>query len=233
MKHETIHVQEPSKKIEVNYLNSLRYFRLKRGEDAVSPVVGVMLMLVVTIIIAAVVSAFAGGLGGTQQKTPQASIQIKTGYVVNDSGYLDTSKYDLSFEHMGGDPIMTKETQLITYLTVVNGTVVRHVQTGVSNVSCAGTGGTPPCSRPPHVSDNQKYGFPCGPASLNSPAWFGNAVWMPGDIARTYQLHYTAEVLGVSDEDLTAAISNHAQLEVKLMHVPSGKYIVDQKVNLQ
>ena len=31
-------------------------------EHAVSPVVGVMLMLVVTIIIAAVVSAFAGGL---------------------------------------------------------------------------------------------------------------------------------------------------------------------------
>jgi FlaG/FlaF family flagellin (archaellin) len=33
-------------------------------EDAVSPVVGVMLMLVVTIIIAAVVSGFAGGLAG-------------------------------------------------------------------------------------------------------------------------------------------------------------------------
>jgi len=32
-----------------------------RKDDAVSPVVGVMLMLVVTIIIAAVVSAFAGG----------------------------------------------------------------------------------------------------------------------------------------------------------------------------
>ena len=31
-------------------------------ENAVSPVVGVMLMLVVTIIIAAVVSGFAGGL---------------------------------------------------------------------------------------------------------------------------------------------------------------------------
>lgn len=45
-----------------------------RNEHAVSPVVGVMLMLVVTIIIAAVVSAFAGGLGSSQAKAPQATI---------------------------------------------------------------------------------------------------------------------------------------------------------------
>ena len=44
-------------------------------EQAVSPVVGVMLMLVVTIIIAAVVSAFAGGAIGSQTKTPQATIK--------------------------------------------------------------------------------------------------------------------------------------------------------------
>jgi hypothetical protein len=45
-----------------------------RNESAVSPVVGVMLMLVVTIIIAAVVSAFAGGLGQGSSKAPQLSI---------------------------------------------------------------------------------------------------------------------------------------------------------------
>ena len=42
-----------------------------RRDHAVSPVVGVMLMLVVTIIIAAVVSAFAGGMMKSQDKTPQ------------------------------------------------------------------------------------------------------------------------------------------------------------------
>lgn len=45
-----------------------------RNYEAVSPVVGVMLMLVVTIIIAAVVSAFAGGLGQSSPKAPQISI---------------------------------------------------------------------------------------------------------------------------------------------------------------
>lgn len=56
-------------------------------EDAVSPVVGVMLMLVVTIIIAAVVSGFAGGLVGDNQKAPQASI-VATDFVIK--GIIDT-----------------------------------------------------------------------------------------------------------------------------------------------
>lgn len=229
-----------------------RSFRLKHGERAVSPVVGVMLMLVVTIIIAAVVSAFAGGLSGSQTKTPQASFQIKTGWDVKDDGSVDTSAYDFAIEHMGGDPVPTKDTQLITYLTLPNGTVVRHVQTAISPYDCVvNSYGKTSCSRVPHVYDNQKYGFPCGDATtgFQSGAWFGNATWMPGDIARTYQLGFTAELFGLvgnttypssGNPDLTAGtdllkqcIDNHSQLEVKLLYTPSGKYIIDQKVNLQ
>jgi flagellin-like protein len=44
------------------------------NDNAVSPVVGVMLMLVVTIIIAAVVSGFAGGLSQSTSKAPQLSV---------------------------------------------------------------------------------------------------------------------------------------------------------------
>ena len=42
----------------------------ERKEDAVSPVIGVMLMLVVTIVIAAVVAAFAGGITTDTEPTP-------------------------------------------------------------------------------------------------------------------------------------------------------------------
>jgi hypothetical protein len=79
--------------------------------DAVSPVVGVMLMLVVTIIIAAVVSAFAGGLTGSQQKTPQATLTA-TPVIQNLSGsssYPPTypsGEHDnngILFENKGGD----------------------------------------------------------------------------------------------------------------------------------
>lgn len=50
-----------------------------KKENAVSPVVGVMLMLVVTIIVAAVIAAFASGFVGTAQTsvTPTASFNFK------------------------------------------------------------------------------------------------------------------------------------------------------------
>jgi hypothetical protein len=61
-------------------------------EHAVSPVVGVMLMLVVTIIIAAVVSGFAGGMAKGQAKIPTATIQ----------GQFSTTS-GLQIVHAGGD----------------------------------------------------------------------------------------------------------------------------------
>lgn len=48
-------------------------------ENAVSPVVGVMLMLVVTIIIAALVSSFAGGLGTTTETQPMITFTTEYG----------------------------------------------------------------------------------------------------------------------------------------------------------
>lgn len=85
--------------------------------EAVSPVVGVMLMLVVTIIIAAVVSAFAGGMAGDQRNAPQASIEAKA--VVGEIQDDDTSswgpngdytgEYGFEFEHKGGEPFSLNE----------------------------------------------------------------------------------------------------------------------------
>jgi len=48
-----------------------------KKDDAVSPVVGVMLMIVVTIIIAAVVATFAGGLMNTSEPAPTTVVDAK------------------------------------------------------------------------------------------------------------------------------------------------------------
>lgn len=50
---------------------------LKKSEDAVSPVIGVMLLLVVTIVIAAVVAVFASGVGTDAEPAPTAVIDIR------------------------------------------------------------------------------------------------------------------------------------------------------------
>lgn len=47
-----------------------------KSEDAVSPVIGVMLMLVVTIIIAAVVATFAGGIGMDNEPAPTTVLDV-------------------------------------------------------------------------------------------------------------------------------------------------------------
>jgi len=49
---------------------------MKERDDAVSPVIGVMLMIVVTLIIAAVVSAMAGGVFTAQSPAPTISAKV-------------------------------------------------------------------------------------------------------------------------------------------------------------
>ncbi|OPX69471.1 MAG: hypothetical protein A4E37_00462 [Methanoregulaceae archaeon PtaB.Bin056] len=73
-------------------------------EQAVSPVVGVMLMLVVVIIIAAVVSAFAGGIAGGQKKVPQAAIQAE---------FSITSGMEI--RHAGGDPLPMNDLEVVIW----------------------------------------------------------------------------------------------------------------------
>jgi FlaG/FlaF family flagellin (archaellin) len=89
----------------------------RKGEDAVSPVVGVMLMLVVTIIIAAVVSAFAGGLTNPSQKAPSASVEI---HVLN-GGDSNTSYFTMKVLGVNS-PIPTKSLKIVTSWTTTNRT---------------------------------------------------------------------------------------------------------------
>ena len=70
----------------------------ERKEDAVSPVIGVMLMLVVTIVIAAVVAAFAGGLGGDVEMAPTAVLDI--------SAHADNK---LKITSLSGDALKTSD----------------------------------------------------------------------------------------------------------------------------
>ncbi|WP_052418777.1 type IV pilin N-terminal domain-containing protein [Methanolacinia paynteri] len=69
-------------------------------EDAVSPVIGVMLMIVVTIIIAAVVSGFAGGMSSTESKVPNAAFTVDPDLDGNGT---------IMFKHTGGDELLIDE----------------------------------------------------------------------------------------------------------------------------
>ena len=96
-------------------------------DEAVSPVVGVMLMIVVVVIVGASVSAFGMGM---LSNTPSAPV-AKIGYVgVMDGDIGEAGKIGLIFEHLGGDDIRLddlilnlKDTQL-TNITDSEGNVL-------------------------------------------------------------------------------------------------------------
>ena len=81
----------------------------QQNENAVSPVVGVMLMLVVVIIIAAVVSGFAGGLVKTTPVAPQLTLDV---HIIN-SGYYPTSYFKATVTGVSA-PIRTNDLKIIT-----------------------------------------------------------------------------------------------------------------------
>ena len=82
-----------------------------RNEEAVSPVVGVMLMLVVTIIIAAIVAGFSGGVVGSEKSAPQSAFSVGYNAQITDSdktnAQADSPKANngLTFRLVSGDAV--------------------------------------------------------------------------------------------------------------------------------
>lgn len=76
--------------------------KIMLSESAVSPVIGVMLMIVVTVILAAAVSAFAGGLK-QKDKPTNAVFDVK----------CSLSDGMIVIKHMGGDVIYKEDVRIL------------------------------------------------------------------------------------------------------------------------
>lgn len=82
----------------------------KKSDDAISPVIGVMLMLVVTVVIAAAVTIFATGVVGETEAAPVAALDVKIYdyYQALD----DTGGPDFHITHLSGEPVDTRDIEL-------------------------------------------------------------------------------------------------------------------------
>jgi len=81
----------------------MRLRRLFADDDAVSPVIGVILMVAITVILAAVIATFVLGLGQNQNASPQASFAFDYDNTTNPGG--GTWDGNLTTEHNTGDSI--------------------------------------------------------------------------------------------------------------------------------
>ena len=96
----------------------------RKDETGVSVVVGVMLMLVITLILAAVVSAFAGGLISIKEKPLQVTVTARTENLEGNNTIL--------FDHTGGDQFSLDEIIIILdqgdqQLRITNATINREM----------------------------------------------------------------------------------------------------------
>ncbi|MBO5002674.1 type IV pilin N-terminal domain-containing protein [Methanocorpusculaceae archaeon] len=85
-------------------------------EDAVSPVIGVMLMIVVTVVIAAVVVIFSTGMAGdSTATTPMALFEADNQNVgpVSISGTTVNLLKSFDIVHKGGDEVIAENIQIV------------------------------------------------------------------------------------------------------------------------
>ncbi|WP_435346044.1 type IV pilin [Haloarchaeobius sp. HRN-SO-5] len=71
--------------------------QLFTDDDAVSPVIGVILMVAITVILAAVIGAFVLNIGGNQEAAPQ----VQFGFAYDTSGTTST----VEISHEGGQTV--------------------------------------------------------------------------------------------------------------------------------
>lgn len=77
------------------------------NDSAVSPVIGIMLMLIITVILAAIISGYVGGMSETKSKPPQLVLQSD---VIKIASVYHVSMAVLS----AGDGIPTRDLKIIT-----------------------------------------------------------------------------------------------------------------------
>lgn len=195
-----------------------------RLDAAVSPVVGVMLMLVVVIIIAAVVSAFSAGISTGQKTTPSASIDVIIDTSIDDTMGGTTTK--MIFEHLSGDPLPTKDLQIITYYTAPDGTVIRHIQDSSSPVTRLYSSAR--YTRVPFLNDPK-----VGRSGYDPIVNFGNFTWSTGDLLSTGSPAGTSALLGFNTSDSAYGFKPGAIVEIKILHTPSSRYIYNHEVTVE
>ncbi|MFA7303993.1 MAG: type IV pilin N-terminal domain-containing protein, partial [Methanoregula sp.] len=178
---------------------------------------------------AAVVSGFAGGMGSATKETPQAVIDVALKYEPADPSMMIAAHWNMEFTLLSGNSIPTKDLAIITYYTNSTGGVTKHEQTAASNSTELYPTYPGNLARVPFLSD-MRYGY----AGNNPLVDFGNFTWKVRDIMCTNGDPGTAELLGIDDGAggflSEADFGSGKVVEVKILHIPSGKYIYDKEV---
>ena len=203
--------------------------------DAVSPVVGVMLMLTLVIILAAVLSAFSGGIAGNSNSGSLIEITAET-KIINTGD--DPSRFEINIISVNS-PVSTKDLKLKTSWKTYEGGVPVSVDTysipGDDNFDTGVKSGVAPIGTGAGFSDPWDGSY----EEIKDDMSFGNYALLAGTSMVAYPSGY-GEV-GYPDDSKTDCmqavlgedwydLKSGDVVSVTLIHVPSGRIIYDDDV---
>ena len=204
-----------------------------RSEEGVSPVVGVMLMLVVTIIVAAVVSGFASGIGATSQAAPATSLGVSVSAASN-----DISKY-VVIENLGGESIPTKDLKIVSTYTCPD-IVMRTVVTNAGKVVRHTIDGSlDPVAANDLVTDTGILDYPWVAQITNNDdivntrtadRTFGTAILTPGSTIQFDRSYFMGFDTDAADVIKAFGFAGDEIVHITIVHIPSQKAIFDKDV---
>lgn len=225
---------------------------LKKSDDAVSPVIGVMLMLVITVIIAAVVTGFATGLVKDTEPAPTAVLDARifsNVQVLADGVHSGLTGPDFWITHVSGDPIDTGDVEIRVSWTDQNGKYHYSTYSAAQFKSEHPEGVDYYREQPMYVKAS---GLESGKGYMGLDNFFGEVILTPG-----LKLTATADFLWLGEDNKGSpfmnAIFNNGDWEmnddesdgylgimqylpkgtavdVMLLHIPSNKAIFNKVV---
>ena len=114
--------------------------RTTLNDRGVSPVIGVILMVAITVILAAVIGSFVLGIGGDVEAAPQASLQFNESGIIHNGGDNLT---DVRAVSEGGSEfgfsLSPGNYQSLTGNGFSDGNTVRVIDNSTGNVIAKGT----------------------------------------------------------------------------------------------
>jgi len=175
-----------------------------QNDSAVSPVVGIMLMLMVTLILAAIISGFTGGIAKSQQKPPQ--LVFDASFVNSGGGEAGASFLDIRIISVS-EGISSKDLKF---------------QTEWKDASVHRTSLAPGSSLCP-------YGFDPGNRTAKS---FGNYTLLAGTRMQVNNSVDNSAMNAVLTEDWMK-ITEGAPIRIQFVHIPSGAIIADKEITAE
>ena len=224
----------------------------KKSDDAVSPVVGVMLMIVITVVIAAVITTFATGVTSDAEAAPVAVLDVE---IYEYYQALDSSGGpDFHISHISGDPIDTKDITIQlswehngkSYFSTYSADSFKaKYPSGVDGGG--GVSRMQPMYVKTPVTDDMRKEY----SSSNLDYYFGDVILESGmrltataDFLTKGQTNTQSDYMDIifnngetDDLDSTygimAEMPKDTAVQVTILHVPSNKAVYDKEVVVQ